>query len=110
MDFAVTLTRRRYGPSGKFGRGAVIDETDIPGWVLAQAGSVERVNGEDVTLEQDTAYNLSAVDILPTDELAVPTGAALDAGVYQVDGKPMRYVSPFSGQGPTVVRLTRAAG
>ena len=106
-----TLTVNRYGTPDKFGNRPPPTTHTVDGCAAAPAGSVERTGDQVVTLEQDTIYAPFDADVVPTDELVVPTGQAIDSGTYQVDGRPQRWSSPFTGQQfGTVIRLTRASG
>lgn len=106
-----TVLVNRYGDADKFGHHPAPTPHQIDGCAAAPAGSTERTGDQVLTIEQDTIYAPYDADILPTDELVVPDGQPIDAGRYQVDGKPQRYRSPFTGsEFGTVVRLTRAAG
>jgi hypothetical protein len=106
-----TLTVNRYGKADKFGHRPEPTPHSIDGCAAAPAGSTERAGDQILTLEQDQIYAPYDADVIPTDELVVPEGQSIDAGVYQVDGKPQRWRSPFTGEEfGTVIRLARATG
>ena len=113
MNFAAgfTLTVNRYGTPDKYGNRPPPTTHTVAGCAAAPVGSVERTGDQVVTLEQDTIYAPFEADVVPTDELVVPAGQAIDSGTYQVDGKVQRLASPYTGQQfGTVIRLTRASG
>ena len=105
-----TLTVNRYGDPDKYGHRPAPTPHTIDGCAAAPAGSQEQVGQTAITLEQDTIYAPYDADVLPADEVVVPDGQPVEAGTYQVDGKPARWSSPFTGgQFGTVIRLTRAS-
>jgi hypothetical protein len=105
-----TLTVNRYGEPDKWGHLPALTTHTIDGCAAAPAGSQEQVGQTAVTLEQDTIYAPYEADVQPTDVLEIPDGTPLEAGSYQVDGKPQRWSSPFTGASfGTVIRLARAS-
>lgn len=105
------LTVRRYGPPDRFGHRPPPSTFTIAGCAAAPAGSIERTGDQVLTIDADTVYAPFDADVVPTDELVIPDGLPLQAGVYQVNGRPERWRSPFDGtEHGTVIRLSRAAG
>lgn len=111
LPFGFALTVRRYGPSDKYGHRPPPVVHTVDNCVVAPAGSTESTGDQVMTVQQDTVYAPFSADIRPTDELVIPEGQPVEAGTYQVDGKPQKWRSPFTGVSyGTVVRLTRASG
>lgn len=108
LPFGATLTVNRYGPRDKYGHLPAATGHAIGPCALAPAGSVENTSGVAVVLEQDTIYAPFESDVQASDEIVIPAGEAIQAGIYQVDGNPQRWKSPFTGRTPgMVIRLTR---
>jgi hypothetical protein len=111
LPFGFTLTVRRYGPSDRYGNRPPPTTHAVEHCAAAPAGSIERTDGETLTLDSDTIYAPFDADVKPTDELVVPDGLPIEPGTYQVDGRPQRWASPFTGEAfGMVIRLTRASG
>lgn len=103
-----TLVVTRYGQPDRFGNRPPPTEHVVEGCAAAPAGSQESTGATVSTLENDTIYTPFDADVRPTDELTVPEGQPIEAGVYQVEGKPQRWRNPFSGDAfGTVINLTR---
>lgn len=105
-----TLTVNRYSEPDRYGHRPAPTPHTVAGCAVAPTGSQEQVGETAVTLEQDTIYAPYDADVVAADEVVIPDGQPVDAGTYQVDGKPTRYLNPFTGeQVGTVIRLTRAS-
>lgn len=105
-----TLVVNRYGDNDRYGRRPTPTTHFVDGCASAPGGSEERTGDSLATLERDTIYAPSGADILDTDELVVPDGQPLIAGTYQVNGKPTRWSSPFTGHAfGMVVQVTRTS-
>lgn len=80
-------------------------ETDVPGCAVAPRSSSEDLQARDQVIVGLTVWMPSETDVQATDQMRV-------RGVlYQVDGEPGGYASPFTGSGgPVQVALTRIEG
>lgn len=79
--------------------------TDIPYCVIAPRSSTERMQNQDLVIAGITVYAPPGSDIQSTDRMAVR------GIIYQVDGVPGDYYSPWTGEdGPVQAALTRVTG
>ncbi len=108
FPFGFTLIVTRYGTPDRFGNRPEPTTHLVPGCAAAPEGSKESTGATVSTLQSDTIYAPYDADVEPTDELMVPPDQPIAPGVYQVDGRPERWRSPYSGTAfGTVIRVTR---
>lgn len=104
-----TVTILRPGPSTEDEYGNEVPgpptETDVPGCAVAPRSSSEDVQARDQVIIGLSVWMPSGTDVQATDQMRV-------RGVlYEVDGEPGGYASPFTGtSGPVQVALTRIEG
>ncbi len=109
FDFGETVTLITRTVTGRDGYGKdiyTVIETDVPGCGFAPAGSVERVQGQDIVTTTPTAY-------LPEGTAAPDASARVRARgqLYDIDGSPQVFVNPFTGSTPgPVLRLKAVTG
>jgi hypothetical protein len=104
----VTLVARTVSGQDAYGKDiyTTTAETPVDNCGFAPAGSIERVQGQDVITTTPTAY-------LPT---GTPTPSAVDqvkarGDLYDIDGKPQVFVNPLTGTAPgAVLRLKAVTG
>lgn len=81
-------------------------ETPAPGAVFTPAGSTETIQGREQVTDTPT---FTWVDTVPSIS-ALDQIRRADGGLYEVDGEPQAYSSPFSGMQVLVVRAGRVTG
>lgn len=76
-------------------------DPDGPLPAFAPAGSTETIGGQDTVTQQDTLYLPTGTDVQATDVVLIDgslaTGQPDGGELYQVDGRPSVWVSPFPG-------------
>lgn len=108
FPYGVTATVSR--PGGRDGWGNPLPSTEhtVPDCAPAPAGSSEATGtDEQVTWDVDLLCSDPAADFASGDTVSLPG----DPESYQVEGKPRRYVNPFTGwEAGCVVRLKGVTG
>jgi len=109
FPFGETVTILSRGITGQDGDGNDVygtTSTDVPGCTFAPAGSVERVQGQDIVTTQPTVYLATGTPApLATDQIRVR------GLLYEIDGDPQVFRNPFTGATPgPVVKLKRVTG
>lgn len=80
-------------------------ETSVPGCAVAPRSSSEDLQARDQVIIGLTVWMPSGTDVRATDKMRVRSV------LYEVDGEPGSYASPFTGTGgPVQVALTRIEG
>ncbi len=109
FDFGETVTLITRTVTGQDARGRDVytdTTTTIAGCAFAPAGSIERVQGQDMVTTTPTVY-------LP-DGTAAPNASAkvqVRGRTYDIDGEPQVFVNPFTGSTPgPVLRLKAVTG
>jgi hypothetical protein len=94
FPYGVTVTVRRPGGHDKYGNQLPADEHTVADCVVSPGGSAEpNAFGVSVEWDLDLMCSDPDVNILASDEVLLPG----DDTVYQVYGRPRRYVNPFTG-------------
>lgn len=100
-----TVTRLR-ATADQFGDLATATETSLRGVVIAPGSSTEVTGGQDTVTTAATLYAPAGTDLVPTDRVR-----RADGTVWQVDGQPRVWRSPFTGWQPGVeAPLRRVTG
>lgn len=103
--FAIQVHR---GGKDRFGNPLPGGDHTVEPCAAAPAGSTELVNGQATVITHDTVYGPYVADVEPKDTVTIPEGQPIDAGRYEVEGKPQRWKNPFTGEeSGCVIRLTR---
>ncbi|SFO82472.1 hypothetical protein SAMN05421810_10180 [Amycolatopsis arida] len=102
-----TVRVSRPAGTNRYGDPLPPTEHDIPGCVLAPAGSTEQTDRADQVTTRMTVYAGLDADVLATDRVVLPDGTR-----WAVIGEPQRYRSPFTpgASGVCVINLERVTG